>query len=94
MSALRLFAWNIRQGGGKRLGAIVETCVRHDADVLVISEYRGGESGERLRAALAKVMSPEESGSSPKPTCSINGIRKGSAPRPMRNKNPPIVVIA
>jgi len=53
MSALRLFAWNIRQGGGKRLGAIVETCVRHDADVLVISEYRGGESGERLRAALA-----------------------------------------
>lgn len=53
MSASRLFAWNIRQGGGKRLAAIVETCARHDADVLVISEYRGGDSGERLRAALA-----------------------------------------
>src|SRR5205823_4427992 len=45
-------------------------------------------------SALAKVMRPEESGSRPKPTCSISGIRKGSAPNPMRNRKPPIVVIA
>jgi len=50
---LRLFAWNIRQGGGTRLSRIVAAIVQHEADVLVLSEYRGGESGERLRAALA-----------------------------------------
>jgi exodeoxyribonuclease III len=52
---LRLFAWNIRQGGGTRLSRIVAAIAQHDADVLVISEYRGGESGERLRAALAAI---------------------------------------
>jgi len=50
---MRILAWNIRQGGGKRLSVIAEALARHEADVLVISEYRGGESGERLRAALA-----------------------------------------
>jgi exodeoxyribonuclease-3 len=50
---MRLVAWNIRQGGGSRLPAIATALARHEADVLVLSEYRGGESGERLRAALA-----------------------------------------
>ena len=45
-------------------------------------------------AALAKVRSPEDSASSPNPTCSINGIRKGRAPIPMRNRKPPIVAEA
>jgi exodeoxyribonuclease-3 len=49
----RLLAWNIRAGGGARLPAIATALERHDADVLVISEYRGGDSAERLRAALA-----------------------------------------
>jgi exodeoxyribonuclease-3 len=53
LSALRLLAWNIRQGGGSRLPAIAAALARHEADVLVISEYRGGDSAERLRAALA-----------------------------------------
>ena len=52
MSALRLLAWNIRQGGGTRLPAISRVLAGHDADILVISEYRGGESAARLRAAL------------------------------------------
>src|SRR5438270_10731603 len=50
---LRLLAWNIREGGGTRVARIVAAIAEHEADVLVISEYRGGESGERLRAALA-----------------------------------------
>jgi exonuclease III len=45
---LRLVAWNIRQGGGTRLAAIAAALARHDADILVLSEYRGGESGLRL----------------------------------------------
>ncbi len=53
MTKLRLLAWNIRQGGGARLPAITEALARHDADILVISEYRGGDSANRLRAALA-----------------------------------------
>jgi exodeoxyribonuclease III len=50
---LRLLAWNIRQGGGARLPAIMAALARHAADIVVISEYRGGDSAKRLRAALA-----------------------------------------
>jgi exonuclease III len=50
---VRLLAWNIRQGGGSRLVGIIDAIARHDADVLVLSEYRGGDSAERLRTALA-----------------------------------------
>ena len=53
MTLLRLLAWNIRHGGGARLPAIIAALARHEADLLVISEYRGGDSGARLRAALA-----------------------------------------
>lgn len=49
---MRLLAWNIRAGGGKRLAAIVAAIAAHDADVLVLSEYRDGEAGTRLRAEL------------------------------------------
>ncbi len=49
---MRLLAWNIRQGGGSRLVGIMDAIVRHDADVLILSEYRGGDSAERLRVAL------------------------------------------
>jgi exodeoxyribonuclease III len=49
---MRLLAWNIRQGGGSRLPRIAEALKRHDADIIVISEYRGGPSALRLCAAL------------------------------------------
>jgi hypothetical protein len=49
---VRVFAWNIRQGGGARLSRIADALRRHDADILVLSEYRGGASGDRLRASL------------------------------------------
>ena len=62
---LRLLAWNIRQGGGTRLPRITAALASHDADVLVISEYRGGESGERLRAALAVIGYPHVTASTP-----------------------------
>jgi exonuclease III len=53
VTALRLLAWNIRQGGGTRLPAIAKALARHAADILIISEYRGGDSANRLRAMLA-----------------------------------------
>jgi len=47
-----LLAWNIRQGGGSRLARIADALTRHDADILVLSEYRGGDSAMRLLGAL------------------------------------------
>jgi hypothetical protein len=49
---MRLVAWNIRQGGGSRLPRIADALKRQDADILVLSEYRGGPSAPRLCAAL------------------------------------------
>ena len=49
---MRLLAWNIRQGGGSRLPRIADALKRHDADIVVLSEYRGGQSAPRLCAAL------------------------------------------
>jgi exonuclease III len=64
---LRLLAWNIRQGGGKRLAAIIAALAQHDADILVISEYRGGDAGARLRAALASIGYGHASAAIPPP---------------------------
>lgn len=52
---MRLFAWNIRQGGGSRLPAIAAAIQRHEADVLVLSEYRGGDAALRLKEALERI---------------------------------------
>jgi exonuclease III len=49
---MRLLAWNIRQGGGSRLARIADALTRHEADILVLSEYRGGASATRLLEAL------------------------------------------
>ena len=62
---LRVLTWNIRQGGGTRLPPIAAALAQHEADVLVISEYRGGKSGERLRAALAAIGYPHATASTP-----------------------------
>jgi exonuclease III len=64
---LRLLAWNIRQGGGSRLAAIVSAISRHEADVLVLSEYRGGDSAARLREALAGCGYPWQTKLAPDP---------------------------
>jgi exodeoxyribonuclease-3 len=64
---LRLLAWNIRQGGGSRLAAIIEAILRHDADVLVLSEYRGGDAALRLTEALTRVGYPHMTAPRPPP---------------------------
>ncbi|HEX3861997.1 MAG TPA: endonuclease/exonuclease/phosphatase family protein [Stellaceae bacterium] len=64
---LRLLAWNIRQGGGVRVAAIAEAMAQHDADILVVSEYRGGAAAVRLRAALAALGYRYASGLTPPP---------------------------
>jgi len=64
---MRILAWNIRHGGGSRLSAIAAALARHDADVLVISECRGGAAGERLREVLAALGYRHASSAMPPP---------------------------
>ena len=51
-TAMRILTWNIRAGGGSRLARIAEAIAAHEADVLVLTEYRSGDAGQRLRAVL------------------------------------------
>jgi exonuclease III len=48
---MKLLAWNIRHGGGARLGRIVEEITAHDADAIVLTEYRA-VPGKELLAEL------------------------------------------
>jgi exodeoxyribonuclease III len=64
---MRLLAWNIRQGGGTRLAAIADALARHDADILVISEYRGGDAALRLCEALERLGYPYRTALRPPP---------------------------
>ncbi len=49
---MRLLTWNLRHGGGVRVPAILAGLAQLAADVLVLTEYRAGEAGSRLRAGL------------------------------------------
>jgi exodeoxyribonuclease III len=49
---MRLVTWNIRAGGGTRLTKIAEALAAHQADVLILTEYRSGAAGLQLRAVL------------------------------------------
>ena len=49
---MRVLTWNIRAGGGSRIVAIAGAIATHQADVLVLTEYRSGVAGAALRAAL------------------------------------------
>lgn len=51
---MRLLSWNIRHGGGRRLPSIVESLARHDADVVVLCEYRRS-TGPQLRLELSRL---------------------------------------
>lgn len=52
---LKILSWNIRQGGGSRLSGIVNHLAKEKADIVVLSEFRNGDTGTRLRNALMKI---------------------------------------
>jgi exodeoxyribonuclease-3 len=64
---MRVLAWNIRQGGGSRLARIAQAIALHDVDILVLSEYRGGDAAIRLRLALADIGYRHASATEPPP---------------------------
>jgi exodeoxyribonuclease-3 len=50
----RIIAWNIRQGGGRRLDHIADALVRYEPDIVVLNEIRE-RTTPALRARLAAV---------------------------------------
>jgi exodeoxyribonuclease III len=48
---MRLLTWNIRHGGKNNNERIIDTLIGHDADLIVITEYRE-EHGERIKKIL------------------------------------------
>jgi exodeoxyribonuclease III len=50
---MRLVTQNIQQGGGPRVARLVQFLVSLEADVLVLTEYRHGKTGDELRKKLA-----------------------------------------
>src|SRR4051812_33530589 len=81
---VRVLDWNIRHGGGSRLGRIVDALARHDADLIVLCEYRR-RTGEALREALAGLGYPLASATEPPP--GRNGVLV-AARRPFRERGP------
>src|SRR4051812_20214765 len=45
---------NIRAGGGKRISSLVERLAAHESDILVITEFRNGQTGDNLRQSLER----------------------------------------
>ena len=49
---MKIISWNIRQGGGKRIEAIIINIVKYNSDIIILTEYRNNENGLRIRQAL------------------------------------------
>jgi len=47
---MRIITWNIRHGGGKRLEAICKALTSKTPDIVVITEFRNGETGKSLQS--------------------------------------------
>lgn len=45
---MKVLAWNIRQGGRRNREHVVARCCHHDADVIVLTEFRRNDVGEFL----------------------------------------------
>jgi len=50
---MRILTLNILRGGNQRIAALVAALRSHDADVLVLPEYRANDAGRRLASLLA-----------------------------------------
>ena len=50
---MRIIEWNIRQGGGRRTSAIIDALLTHKPDVVVLTEFRINDSGQKVQVALS-----------------------------------------
>jgi exonuclease III len=70
-NSIRLLTYNIRQGGGKRVDAIVARVLSYDPDIVVLTEYRTS-TGSVLARKLADHGLVHQATSNPPPR--LNGV--------------------
>ena len=64
---MRIMTWNIRQGGGSRIGAIADSIARWQPDLAVLCEFRNSRQGLALRDRLSALLPHQAaSGASPR----------------------------
>ena len=51
---MQIISWNIRHGGGKRIGQIIDQLQAWNADVVALSEFRGSPPSQSIAQALKK----------------------------------------
>jgi exodeoxyribonuclease-3 len=78
---MRIMTWNIRHGGGQRVDRIIEAVCEVAPDLLVLTEFRNGATGERLRQRLLRSGWPHHVMSSV--SARTNGVLVASR-RPVR----------
>src|SRR4051812_8619510 len=52
---MKVYSWNIRHGGEKKIPQIEEVIAKRDPDVLVVPEFRNNSAGESLREWLRTI---------------------------------------
>src|SRR5262249_55250675 len=51
---MKILSWNIRQGGGRRLDAIVAAIASHEPDLVLLNELRAKTSSQLVSAFAAR----------------------------------------
>ncbi|NNF34592.1 MAG: hypothetical protein HKN68_10810 [Saprospiraceae bacterium] len=51
---LKIISWNIRQGGGSRIGKICKSLIQEKPGIIILSEFRNNASGIKIRYELLK----------------------------------------
>lgn len=49
---MKITTWNLRHGGGKRIDAIISILQKMTSDIIVLTEFRNNEFGEKIKTAL------------------------------------------
>lgn len=69
---MRIVSLNLRHGGGTRVEAIASALAKHDADILVLPEFRANGPGAHLMARLGSLGFPHQAES--RPSAGTNGV--------------------
>ena len=70
---MRIVAWNIRAGGGRRAAGIVRQLHRWQPDLAVLSEFRGTAASQGIAAALGAGGLPHQ-----RTTCSAESLARNA----------------
>ena len=69
---MRVVTWNIRHGAKSRVERVLQVLQAHEPDVVVLTEFRNNEPGQRIRLGLSSFGLRHQSGSHAAP--SVNAV--------------------